>query len=64
MVVDDQLIGRHWLDSTDDAGRRRLDDAEDYVWLEIARALGRRNIPVIPVLIQGVSMPNPRGRTT
>ena len=50
------LIGRQWLTSTDAAGQRRLDDPEDLVRREIATAL-RRNIRVIPVLIQDTSMP-------
>jgi len=50
------LIGRQWLTSTDAAGQRRLDDPEDLVRREVATAL-RRNIRVIPVLIQDTSMP-------
>jgi hypothetical protein len=50
------LIGRQWLMSTDAAGQRRLDDPEDFVRREIVMAL-RRNIRVIPILIQGTSMP-------
>jgi len=52
------LIGPGWLDSKDSAGRRRLDDASDFVRQEIAAAL-KRNIPVTPVLIQGAQMPSP-----
>jgi LCCL domain-containing protein/TIR domain-containing protein len=50
------LIGRQWLTSTDAAGQRRLDDPEDFVRREIATAL-RRNIRVIPALIQDTAMP-------
>jgi hypothetical protein len=50
------LIGKQWLTLTDDAGRRRLDDPEDFVRLEIAAALAR-NIRVIPALVQGARMP-------
>lgn len=49
------MIGTKWLDSTDDRGRRRLDDPVDFVRMEIAAAL-RREIPVIPVLVQGAVM--------
>lgn len=51
------LIGRHWLTVTDKAGMRRLDSPHDFVRLEITTALNR-NIPIIPVLLQGASMPN------
>ena len=50
------IIGRHWLTVTDEAGQRRLDVPEDFVRVEIAAALSR-NVRVIPVLIQGASMP-------
>ena len=50
------MIGKKWLESTDDRGRRRLDDPEDFVRMETAVAL-RRGIPVIPVLVQGTVMP-------
>jgi hypothetical protein len=52
------LIGPGWLDSKDGAGRRRLDDASDFVRQEIAAAL-KRNIPVTPVLLQSAQMPSP-----
>src|SRR5208282_758577 len=50
------IIGRCWLDARDDGGQRRLDDARDYVRIEVEVAL-KRGVPVIPVLVQGVSMP-------
>ena len=50
------VIGREWLTVTDGAGRRRLDDAGDFVRLETATAL-RLNIRVIPVLVGGATMP-------
>lgn len=34
-------------------------EKEDYVRLEVAKALGRKQIRVIPILIQGASMPPP-----
>jgi hypothetical protein len=50
------VIGNNWLTSKDDKGLRRLDSPEDFVRMEIATAL-RRDIRVIPVLVDGVSMP-------
>jgi TIR domain len=49
------VIGRRWLE-TDAEGKSRIEDPEDYVRIEIARALGR-DIRVIPVLVQGAEMP-------
>jgi hypothetical protein len=50
------VIGAHWLTSTDGQGGRRLDNPEDFVRMEIATAL-RRDIRVIPVLVDGALMP-------
>lgn len=52
------VIGRYWLDAADASGNRRLDDAEDYVRLEIATALNKQ-IRVIPVLVGKASAPKP-----
>ncbi|QNI34753.1 toll/interleukin-1 receptor domain-containing protein [Alloacidobacterium dinghuense] len=51
------LIGRDWLDSKDSQGSRRLENANDFVRIELASAL-RRDIPVIPVLVRGAKMPH------
>ena len=51
------IIGKTWLDATDDTGKRRLDDPSDFVRLETASAL-RRDIPVIPVIVRGAVMPH------
>jgi len=50
------LIGAQWLQAVDDDGRRRLDSPNDFVRLEIELALGRQ-IPVVPVLLDGATMP-------
>jgi hypothetical protein len=50
------LIGRHWLDATNVEGKRRLDDPEDFVRLEVKAALDR-GLKVIPVLLGGATMP-------
>src|SRR6516225_3972439 len=50
------VIGINWLNSKDDHGDRRLDNPEDFVRMEIGTAL-RRDIRVIPVLVDGALMP-------
>lgn len=49
------VIGTRWLDAGG-SGSRRIDDPSDFVRLEIASAL-KRNIPVVPVLVQGAKVP-------
>ena len=49
------LIGNKWLDISNEKGVR-LNNADDYVRLEISTAL-ERNIRVIPVLFDGTLMP-------
>ena len=49
------IVGPRWL-TTDDEGRRPLDDSDDIVRLEIETAL-RRDLRVIPVLVEGAQMP-------
>ncbi len=52
------LIGKSWLTAKDASGQRRLDDPADFVRIETAAAL-KRDIPVIPVLVQGALAPKP-----
>src|SRR5215831_4338287 len=52
------MIGTSWLDAKNEAMERRLDDPIDFVRLETASAL-KRDIPVIPVLVQGARIPRP-----
>ena len=52
------LIGKNWLSAKDASGQRRLDDPADFVRIETGAAL-KRDIPVIPVLVQGASAPKP-----
>lgn len=52
------LIGPGWLDASDDQQRRRLDQPDDWVRLEIAAAL-RRKVRVIPVLVEDAALPAP-----
>src|SRR6516225_8231796 len=52
------IIGPNWVDARDEkTGNRRIDDPEDWVRVEIERALARK-IPVIPVLVAGATLPS------
>jgi tetratricopeptide (TPR) repeat protein len=50
------VIGPRWTSLRDAGGTRRLESPDDFVRLEVEAALGR-NIPVVPVLVQGAPMP-------
>lgn len=50
------LIGRQWLTCSGPNGQRRIDQPDDWVRQETAIAL-RRGILVLPVLVDGASMP-------
>jgi hypothetical protein len=50
------LIGQNWLDARDSNDRRRLDDPDDFVRLEVKTAL-LRGVSVIPLLFDGAPMP-------
>jgi tetratricopeptide (TPR) repeat protein len=50
------VIGPRWTSVRDAGGIRRLDSEKDFVRLEVEEALGR-SIPVVPVLVQGATMP-------
>jgi hypothetical protein len=50
------LIGDQWLTITNDRGRPRLEDPDDFVRLEIKAAL-ERNVRIIPILVDGAKMP-------
>ena len=52
------MLGKQWL--TNAQGTRRLDDPDDLLRIEVASALANPKIRVIPVLVRGVSMPDPR----
>ena len=51
------LIGPGWLKASDATGRRQLDDPNDWVRIEIARAL-KRGITVIPVRVGSANLPS------
>ena len=51
------LIGPQWNTIKDKRGRRRIDNAGDFVRLEIKAAL-EKNIVIIPVLVQDAKIPD------
>jgi hypothetical protein len=58
------IIGKRWLTIRERCFRKRLDNPNDYVRIEIEAAL-ERGIRVIPILVDGAGMPRevalPRG---
>lgn len=50
------LIGPDWLSRDDKSGRRRIDHPDDFVRMELTRALQQR-VRVIPVLVGDAQMP-------
>jgi hypothetical protein len=50
------VIGPNWLNARDEEGSRRLDDPNAFPRIEIAAAL-ERDIPVIPILVDGTKIP-------
>jgi hypothetical protein len=50
------MIGPRWISA---AGRngRRIDEADDFVRKEVSKALSRKDVCVIPVLVGGAKMP-------
>jgi CHASE2 domain-containing sensor protein len=52
------IVGPYWAESRDPrSGLRRLDDPEDWVRREVEAGLARPEVAVIPVLVDGASMP-------
>jgi TPR repeat protein len=52
------VIGKNWASSRYLDDQRRLDDPNDFVRIEIEAALARK-IRVIPILVDGATMPRP-----
>jgi hypothetical protein len=52
------LIGDEWLSAQSDSGLRRIDEPIDFVRLEVMAALERRDVKVVPVLVEGAAMPS------
>ena len=53
------VVGHNWLNAKGEDGHRRLDQPDDYVRTEIAASI-KRDITIIPILIDGARMPKPR----
>jgi TIR domain-containing protein len=51
------IIGDDWLTIEDENGKRRLDNPNDFVRLEIVQAL-KHSIHVIPILVDNTPMPS------
>ena len=51
------IIGDGWVNAQNPDGSKRLEDARDNVRLEVATALNRQDIPVVPVLVGTVGVP-------
>lgn len=55
------VIGRRWLTAVDDQGRRRIDYPRDALRTEVQYALDNDSrLRVIPVLVEGATMPRAR----
>lgn len=52
------MIGPRWLTAGDSDGRRRINQTDDFVRVELAEAIAAGTV-VIPVLIGGAKMPAP-----
>jgi hypothetical protein len=52
------VIGPQWVLITDDQGKRRLNDPNDFVRIEVETALKRTDVLVVPVLVNNASMPS------
>jgi hypothetical protein len=52
------LIGESWLAPIGSEQKRRIDDESDWVRREVAAALKRPDVAVVPVLVEGATMPS------
>jgi len=52
------LIGNRWMSAVDEKGELRLNNPEDFVRMEIASALRKKDTQVIPVLIHNATIPS------
>lgn len=51
------VIGNGWLTASDQHSRRRIDDPRDWIHIELATALSDDRTSVIPLLVDGASLP-------
>ena len=51
------VIGQGWLGAKNEFHQRRIDFPDDWVNIELSRALGSPEVTVIPVLVDGAVMP-------
>ncbi|MBY8873792.1 toll/interleukin-1 receptor domain-containing protein [Micromonospora sp. PLK6-60] len=51
------LVGPRWWELRDERGRRRIEDPDDFVRMEIRYALGRPDMVLIPLLLNGATLP-------
>ena len=54
------VIGPGWLNASKRPGKRRLDDPDDWVRIEVHEALQRDDVRVVPLLVEGATMPSER----
>jgi hypothetical protein len=52
------VIGPRWLSAADEVGQRRIEDPQDLLRIEIATALAREDVRVVPVLVEQATMPH------
>jgi len=51
------VIGPRWLNASKSPGKRRLNDPDDWVRIEVREALQRDDVRVVPLLVEGATMP-------
>lgn len=51
------VIGPGWLNASKRSGKRRLDDPDDWVRIEVREALQRDDVRVVPLLVEGATIP-------
>ncbi len=52
------IIGPQWVMISDDEGKRRLNDPNDFVRIEVETALKRSDVLVVPILVNNAAMPS------